>query len=55
MYVIITFTFITFKQEFSSQYGNTVLHWAAKGGHSEVVKLLVQSQANLNIKNYVSP
>ena len=38
----------------SPQYGYTALHWASKKGHPEVVKLLVQSHASVNIKNNVS-
>ena len=37
-----------------SQLGNTSLHWAVEGGHSEVVKQLLLSQANLDIENNVS-
>ena len=39
---------------FSLQYGNTPLHWGSLKGYPEVVKILVQSQPNLNIKNKVS-
>ena len=37
-----------------SQNGDTPLHLAVEGGHSEVVKQLLLSQANLDIKNNVS-
>ena len=37
-----------------SQDGNTPLHRAVEGGHSEVVKQLLLSQANLDIENNVS-
>ena len=36
------------------QYGNTALHYASMKGHPEVVKLLMQSHTNVNIKNNVS-
>ena len=36
------------------QLGNTPLHQAVDGGHSEVVKRLLLSKANLDIENYVS-
>ena len=39
---------------FSSQYGNTPLHSASRDGHYEVAKILVQSQATMNVKNNVS-
>lgn len=39
---------------FSSQYGNTALHSASLNGHHEVVKILVQYQADVNVKNHVS-
>ena len=39
---------------FSPQSGNSPLHWASIKGHPEVVKLLVLSHANVNIKNNVS-
>ena len=38
----------------SPQYGKTVLHWASEEGHPEVVKLLVQSHANVNVQKNVS-
>ena len=38
----------------SPQYGKTVLHFASEEGHPEVVVLLVQSHANVNVKNNVS-
>ena len=37
-----------------SQDGDIPLHLAVDGGHSEVVKQLLLSQANLDIKNNVS-
>ena len=37
-----------------SQDGNTPLHLAVKGGHSEVVKQLLMSQTNLDMENNVS-
>ena len=40
--------------EHFSQLGNTPLHDAVDGGHSEVVKQLLLSQANLDIENNVS-
>ena len=40
--------------EFFPQLGNTPLHRAVKGGHSEVVKQLLLSQANVDIENNVS-
>ena len=39
---------------FSPQYGNTALHLASRNGHPEVVKLLLQSHADVNVKNNVS-
>ena len=33
------------------KYGNTAFHWVAKDCYPEKVKNLVQSQANLNVKN----
>ena len=39
---------------FSPQYGNTALHDAFWKGHPEVVKLLLQSHADMNVKNKVS-
>ena len=51
MYVIsVTIAFILF----SPQYGDTALHWASIKGHPEVVKLLLQSDADVNAKNNVS-
>ena len=32
----------------------TPLHWASQNGHSEVAKILLQSQANMNVKSKVS-
>ena len=40
--------------KFFSQLGNTPLHRAVEGGHSEVVKQLLLSQANVDIENNVS-
>ena len=37
-----------------SQLGNTPLHKAVEGGHSEVVKQLLLSQAHVDIENNVS-
>ena len=51
--IIVTIAFILL-MSVSPQYGNTALHWASKEGHPEVVKLLVQSHANMNIKSNVS-
>ena len=45
---------ITFIECFSTQHGNTALHYASEEGHPAVVKLLVQSHADVNIKGYVS-
>jgi ankyrin repeat protein len=39
---------------FSPQSGNTALHLASKQGCPEVVELLVQSHADVNIKDNVS-
>ena len=39
---------------FSSQYRDTALHDASENGHLEVVKLLLQSHANVNVKGTVS-
>ena len=33
------------------KYGNTALHWASKDCCLKKVKILVQSQASLNVKN----
>ena len=38
----------------SPQRGNTPLHWAVISGQIEVVRLLLLSQANMEIKNNVS-
>ena len=32
----------------------TPLHWASQNGHPEVVKILLQSQADVNVKSKVS-
>ena len=37
-----------------TQDGNTALHYASLYGHPEVVKLLLQSHADVNVKNKVS-
>ena len=42
------------QQFISSQLGNTPLHRAVENRHIEVVKLLLLSQANMEIKNNVS-
>ena len=39
---------------FSSQYDQTALHRASRSGHTDVVKLLVDSGAQLDYKDYVS-
>ena len=46
--------FHTFKECFPQQNGNSPLHRASEEGHPEVVKLLVQSHAIMNVKNNVS-
>ena len=38
----------------SPQLGYTPLHWAVNSGEIEVVRLLLLSQANMEIKNNVS-
>ena len=48
------YCFHTFKKYFFPQYGKTPLHHASKEGNPEVVKLLVQSHANVNVKKNVS-
>jgi ankyrin repeat protein len=45
---------LLFLSYFSPQNGDTALHIASKNGHPEVVKLLVQSHADVNIKDRVS-
>ena len=40
--------------ELSPQIGNTPLHHAVEGGHSEVMKQLLLFQANVGIENNVS-
>jgi ankyrin repeat protein len=52
--MIVTIAFITLKNVFPSQNGYTALHWASEEGHPKVVKLLVQSHANVNVKDNVS-
>ena len=37
------------------QYGDTALHWAARGGHIEVVKMLVKYGAAVDTRNKVLP
>jgi hypothetical protein len=39
---------------FYPQTGKTALHDASSNGHPEVIQILVQSHANVNIKNNVS-
>ena len=39
---------------FSPQNGDTALHKASRYGHPEVVKLLLQSHADVNVKDNVS-
>ena len=39
---------------FSPQSGDTALHRASRYGHPEVVKLLLQSHADVNDQNNVS-
>ena len=51
--IIVTITFKILKNV-SPQYGYTPLHRASEKGHPEVVKILVQSYANVNVKNNVS-
>lgn len=36
------------------QVGNTALMEAAYGGHEEIVDLLLQKHANVNLKDFVS-
>ena len=36
------------------QYGDTALHWAAFGGHTETVTLLLDRGADINDKDDVS-
>ena len=36
------------------QYGGTALMWASAGGHTEVVKVLVEAKADLNITDKVN-
>ena len=55
MYVIIVSILLSyFQRMFFPQYGNTPTHWASMKGHPEVIKLLVQSHTNMNVKNNVS-
>jgi len=35
------------------ELGNTGLHWASSGGHSKVVKVLLDSKADVNSQNKV--
>ena len=55
LYVIIV-TIIAFilLKSISPQYDSTALHYASLKGHPEAVKLLVQSHANMNVKDNVS-
>ena len=39
---------------FIIQWQNTPLHWAATSGHTDSVALLVDSGADINMKNIVS-
>lgn len=39
---------------FPLKYGKTALHWASQNGHPKIVKILVQAQAHLNVKDKVS-
>ena len=39
---------------YSSQDGQTALHYASRSGHTDVVKLLVESGAQLDNKDNVS-
>jgi ankyrin repeat protein len=52
MYMTILSVTIAFV--FSPQYGDTALHEASSNGHPEVLKLLLQSHADVNVKNRVS-
>ena len=36
------------------QFGKTLLHWAARNGHSEWVKLLLEAGANITATDKVS-
>ena len=51
--IIVTIAFILL-MSVSPQYDRTALHWASENGHRAVVKLLVQSHANVNVKDDVS-
>ena len=51
--IIVTIAFILLKSV-SPQYDSTALHYASLKGHPEAVKLLVQSHANMNVKDNVS-
>ena len=51
----IVFIFLFTKQGFSPQnLGNSPLHCACLNGHTNVVRLLLEAQADLQIKNHVS-
>jgi hypothetical protein len=54
-YVIIV-TIIAFILSYNifPQYGSTALHWASEKGHPEAVKTLVQSHADVNVRDDVS-
>ena len=53
--IIVTIAFIPLKNVSPcAQYGDSPLHWASTKGLPEVVKLLVQSNADVNVKGDVS-
>jgi hypothetical protein len=47
MYILLFFLFIIFK------YGDTALINASEQGHCEIVKLLIENNADVNIQNNV--